>query len=67
MAYIRAKEKNKKIVSYEFSCFMGRDGKGKQIRRSMTWHVPKELSQSKAEKAARKAAHTSVKSARCCA
>ena len=56
MAYIRAKKKNEKIVSYEFSCFMGRDGKGKQIRRSITWHVPKELSQSKAEKAARKAA-----------
>lgn len=56
MAYIRAKKKKEKIVSYEFSCFLGRDEKGKQIRRSITWYVPKDLSQSKGRKAAEKAA-----------
>ena len=48
--------KDGRIVSYRFSCCVGRDRNGKQLRRSMTWHPPDGLRQSRMRAAAEKAA-----------
>ena len=56
MAAITPNEKNGKVVSYRFRACVGREESGKQIFRSTTWAVPKELGPAKAEKAAVKAA-----------
>ena len=48
--------KDGRIVSYRFSCCVGRDERGKQVRRSMTWHPPDGLRQSRMRAAAEKAA-----------
>ena len=56
MASIKEKKKNNKIVSYKFICYLGRDGKGNQIRRCTTWHAPEGLSPTKERKVAEKAA-----------
>ena len=56
MATITPKMKDGKLVSYKFRACTGRDETGKQIFRCTTWHVPNELTPSKAERAAHKAA-----------
>lgn len=56
MAAITPKMKDGKIVSYKFRACMGRNDAGKQIFRCTTWRVPTELTPSKVEKAAYKAA-----------
>ena len=56
MASIKEKKKNNKIISYKFICYLGRDGKGNQIRRCTTWHAPEGLSPTKERKVAEKAA-----------
>ena len=56
MASIREKKKNNKVISYQFTCCLGRDAHGKQIRRYGTWFPPEGLSCSKARKAAEQAA-----------
>ena len=48
--------KDGRIVSYRFSCCVGRDMNGKQLRRSMTWHPPDGLRQSRMRAAAERAA-----------
>ena len=48
--------KDGRIVSYRFSCCVGRDRNGKQLRRSMTWHPPDGLRQSRMRAAAERAA-----------
>ena len=48
--------KDGRIVSYRFSCCVGRDERGKQVRRSMTWHPPDGLRQSRMRAAAERAA-----------
>lgn len=48
--------KDGRIVSYRFSCCVGRDERGKQLRRSMTWHPPDGLRQSRMRAAAERAA-----------
>ena len=48
--------KDGRIVSYRFSCCVGRDRNGKQLRRSMTWKPPDGLRQSRMRAAAEKAA-----------
>lgn len=56
MASIQEKKKNNKIISYKFVCCLGRNVGGGQIRRSITWHIPEGMSQSKMRKAAEQAA-----------
>ena len=56
MASIREKTKSGKIVSFQFTCSIGRDERGKQIRRYATWTAPDGLSPAKVRKAAQKAA-----------
>lgn len=48
MASIREKKKGNKIISYEFTCCLARDAKGRQIRRYSTYclQVKKEKPQS---------------------
>ena len=48
--------KDGRIVSYRFSCCVGRDERGKQLRRSMTWNPPDGLRQSRMRAAAERAA-----------
>ena len=48
--------KDGRIVSYRFSCCVGRDERGKQLRRSMTWKPPDGLRQSRMRAAAERAA-----------
>lgn len=56
MASIKENKKNYQIVSYQFSCCLGRDANGKQIRRYSTWTPPEGLSPTKIRKAAERAA-----------
>ena len=56
MASVREKIKDNKIISFQFTCSIGRDENGKQIRRYSTWTPPAELSPARARKAAVKAA-----------
>ena len=56
MATINPKTKDGKIISYKLKAYMGRDESGKQIFRCTTWQVPEDLSPSKAERAAQRAA-----------
>lgn len=56
MASIREKKQNNKVVSYQFTCCLGRDAKGKQIRHYKTWTPPEGLTPSKAKRAAEKVA-----------
>ena len=56
MASIREKKQNNKIVSYQFTCCLGRGAHGKQIRRYCTWFPPEGLTPSKTKKAAEQAA-----------
>ena len=52
MAYIQAKIKGKKIVSFKFKTCLGRDANGKQIFKCWTWHPPVDLTPAKARKEA---------------
>lgn len=56
MASIREKKQGGKIVSYQFTCCLGRDATGKQIRRYSTWIPNEGLSLCKARKTAERAA-----------
>ena len=56
MASIREKKQNGKVISYQFTCCLGRDGQGKQIRRYGYWTPPQEMTPAKARRAAQKAA-----------
>ena len=56
MASIREKKHNGRIISYQFTCCLGRDAQGKQIRRYSTWTPPDGLTPAKAKKTAEKAA-----------
>lgn len=50
MASIREKTKDGKLVSFQFTCCIGRDEQGKQIRRYGTWTPPDKISPAKQEK-----------------
>ena len=56
MASLEEKRVNGKIFSYYFSCTLGRDSQGKQIRRYKTWKVPEGMTPSKAKKLAEREA-----------
>lgn len=56
MATIKEKRVNGKIFSYKFTCYLGRDAQGKQIRRCTTWQAPEGMTPSKAKKAAEREA-----------
>lgn len=56
MATIVKKTNSYGEISYKFRAYLGKDSSGKQITRYTTWIIPDNLSPSKAEKAARKAA-----------
>lgn len=56
MANVREIKKKGKNFSYVFTVSLGRDSKGKQIRRYCTWTPPDGLTPAKAKKAAKKAA-----------
>lgn len=56
MANIRENVKDGKIVSYRFTACVGRDIRGKQIRKFATWTPPAGLSPSKERRAAERAA-----------
>ena len=58
MAAITPNLKNGKIISYRFRACVGRNESGKQVFRSKTWTVPEQLTPSKAQRAAQKAADT---------
>lgn len=56
MASIKANNKDGKTVSFRFRCCVDREENGKQVFRTLTWHIPDGLTPSKAERAAKKAA-----------
>ena len=56
MATVKEKRVNGKIFSYYFTCVLGRDSQGKQIRRYKTWKVPEGMTPSKAKKLAEREA-----------
>ena len=56
MAAIIRNEKEGKLVSFKFKACLGRDECGKQIFRCTTWHIPEDMSLTKAQNAAEKAA-----------
>lgn len=56
MATIIPNKKNNKIVSYKFRVCLGRSEFGKQITRYTTWYIPDNMTPTKAQKAAEKAA-----------
>lgn len=57
MASIIEVTRNGKLCSYKFKACVGRNVRGKQVFRCMTWYIPENLSPSKARKAAEKAAN----------
>lgn len=56
MASIKSNIKDGKTVSFRFRCCVDREENGKQVFRTLTWHIPDGLTPSKAERAAKKAA-----------
>ncbi len=50
MASISPNVKGGKVVSFRIRVFLGRDSKGKQEITQTTWHVPKGMTQSRAQK-----------------
>lgn len=56
MASIREKKQGGKTVSYRFSCCLGRDARGAQIRRYTTWIPPQGMTPGRARKTAEKEA-----------
>ena len=56
MATIIENKRNGRIVSYKFRAYLGKAENGKQITQYITWSIPDGLSQSKAKKAAMRAA-----------
>lgn len=56
MANIRENKRGGKVVSYRFTACLGRDVRGKQIRKYATWTPPAGLTPSKERKAAQRAA-----------
>ena len=58
MASIREKKQNGKVVSYRFTCCVGRNISGTQIRRYITWIPPQGMIPSRARKAAEKEAQS---------
>lgn len=56
MASIREKKRNNRTLSYQFTCCLGRDARGQQIRRYETWIPTEGMTPSKAKKAAERAA-----------
>ena len=56
MATIIPNHKNGKVVSFKFRVCLGRSEFGKQITKYTTWYVPDNLTPSKAQRAAEKAA-----------
>ena len=57
MASIKANIKDGKTVSFRFRCCVDRAENGKQVFRTLTWHIPDGLIPSKAERAAKAAAN----------
>ena len=57
MASIKANIKDGKTVSFRFRCCVDRAENGKQVFRTLTWHIPDGLTPSKAERAAKAAAN----------
>jgi len=55
MASIREKIKDGKIISFQFTCSLGRDEHDKQIRRYGSWTPPEGFSAAKSRKTAAKA------------
>ena len=64
MATITPKEKDGKIIAYKFRACVGRDENGKQVCRATTWEIPENLSITRLEKAAQRAAAEWEKQAR---
>lgn len=58
MASIREKKQDGKTVSYQFTCCVGRDARGTQIRRYATWISPQDMTPGRARKAAEKEAQS---------
>ena len=56
MATIKEKRVNGKNISYKFTCYLGRDSQGKQIRRYKRWYAPEGMTPSKARKLAEREA-----------
>lgn len=56
MATIVENKKDGKVVSYKFRAYLGKDDFGKPINKYTTWKAPKELTPTKAMRAAKKAA-----------
>ena len=56
MATVKENRVNGKIFSYYFTCVVGRDSQGKQIRRYKTWKVPDGMTPSRAKKLAQREA-----------
>lgn len=56
MASIIEITRDGKLCSYKFKACVGRNVRGKQVFRCVTWHIPDHLSPAKARKAAEKAA-----------
>jgi integrase len=56
MASIREKKRNDKTIAYQFTCCLGRDARGTQIRRYTTWIPTEGMTPSRARKAAERAA-----------
>lgn len=57
VATIVPNEKDGKIISYKFRVCLGRSEFGKQINKYTTWHIPDNLTPTKAQRAAEKAAN----------
>ena len=57
MATVIPNKKDGKVVSYKFRAYLGRTECGEQITKYCTWRAPDNLTPSKAQKAAEKAAY----------
>ena len=57
MATVIKNIKDGKVVSYKFRVCLGRDERGKQIMRYTTWHIPEDMTPSKAERAVQRIAN----------
>lgn len=56
MATVIQNKKDGKTVSYKFRAYLGRNELGEQITKYTTWHAPENLTPTKAQRAAEKAA-----------
>ena len=56
MASVRERRWNGKVVSYQFTAYVGKDDNGENLRKFLTWKIPEGVSPSRVKRMAEKEA-----------